>query len=409
MSRAKHPLAEVQMATLRKGPRSETAKLWAVSWALKGRKRHRLGRVSAIAISTSPEGEVLVKCLTSRLDPATGKVVYDQVRMVHDLSSPAYPGARQRTLDPRERRDPAARKGDLPNADWLRLAIHVEQARRNMSHTPWNAAAVPQLPKIVARFGARLSPVATPAFAKVVSGRTGHDKNFVMGLSREQLSEKFQSLWDELWVPSPEGGYEIPLQYVPQAARTALCIYEDFSEMPTASINVSLPTVVRYPEKLQNICKADGVSAKDVLEVLAPQLSGQSAVAIDEIEAVYNTVVAGIQQADGCGEDAAVSQLEEWVTEYAKSGFAVPATPDAVRAALANQPLLQREATAAELAEAATTGVLHVSNVLAACVIAKAAVPEPFHVLPGADTPVEWNSGGYFAESPTRAKELVSA
>jgi len=240
-----HPLSEEHFRQIIRRPHRERCNMdsvFGVTWNLRGRRILPLGTASMMVMSYHSSNDpqvrdaIELRCITAAVDPASGVISYNQVRMSHDFMRNPRPGARERVLDPRDE-GCQTRRGDRPNGSWTRLALALDQKVCRAVSNNWRLDVVPTLPTFYAGFTAMsdVSMEITPALLGVIADDQGTTVAEVQQLSAEELQLAAATVWPRLWrAPDTDGNdtgrWLIEARFFSNLHHVEE-LYEDFTDM----------------------------------------------------------------------------------------------------------------------------------------------------------------------------------
>lgn len=280
-SREYHPLAQQQYNQVVRRPwniRQKLAGVWGVTWSLQGRTWAKLGTASMMVISYHPSGNnerdaIELRCISAYYDAESNTIVYGKVRMSHDFGRVVYPGARERTLDPR---DPADNQYNAGNASWVRLALALDleasKAASHDSHLP----VIPKLPEFYAAFSSMdaIDMDITPDILRLVAEKRGISVEAASQLDMSEQMQEAAVFWPDLWLePNGEGNatnkWLINTRYTRQLAK-AEQLYEDFSDLVGCQVWNPIKEVREYvlPNPAEALAKANDVDLAALFRTL---------------------------------------------------------------------------------------------------------------------------------------------
>jgi|GEM_PF-4439113 len=244
-SRNDHPLAKQHFNRVVRRPerkRKPLHTLLGVTWNLRGKTFLPLGKASMMAMSSHPDptarnGEVIeLLCVCAQFDPKDGSIHYSDVRMAHDFKKNPHVGARGRILDPREERE-AVKKGDCPNASWVRLGLELDRARDRAAQQNWKLPVVPTLPTFYAGYSAMsaIDMEMSHALKQRIAAHMQKSLSEIGQMDDGELDMLAKAEWPSLWKAPHTGGNPTGLWLIDAAFTTQLGrasqLFEDFSEM----------------------------------------------------------------------------------------------------------------------------------------------------------------------------------
>lgn len=242
----RHPLSRRHFNRVVKRPHKTATKLfplWAITYVTKGKTLVPAGSVSIQVLSSQPDPtnpkqeNIELTCITGEVEHHAGITHFSRPRMSHNFARNPKPGARGRVLDPRDSDDPTVKKGDKPNADWVRWALDADKARLAAVDQNHRLPVAPELPAIVVGFA---NPELVPfqmslRLKKDVAAHMGRSLSHVDEMDPETLEVLARAHWDGLFkAPGSEGNdtglWLINAEYISNFSR-ATRIYEDYSNL----------------------------------------------------------------------------------------------------------------------------------------------------------------------------------
>ena len=244
-SRNDHPLAKQHFNRVVRRPehkRKPLHTLLGITWNLRGKTFLPLGKASMMAMSSHPDptarnGEVIeLLCVCAQLDPKTGSIHYSDVRMAHDFKKNPHVGARGRILDPREERE-EVKKGDRPNASWVRLGLELDRSRERAVQQNWKLPVVPALPDFYAGYSSMsaIDMEMSHALKQRIASHLQKPLSEVEAMDPGELDMLAKAEWPSLWKApntdgNPTGLWLIGAEFTTKLSR-ASGLFEDFSKM----------------------------------------------------------------------------------------------------------------------------------------------------------------------------------
>ncbi len=285
MQQEHHPLSDVHFKKIiRRNQKTwdSLVPVWGISWNLRGRSLFNLGTASMLAMSYHPtdrpdsKGMIEMLCVGAETNPDDGSIHYSNIRMAHDFSRNPRPGARDRVLDPREEGS-AVRRGDRPNASWVRLGLEVDRMVCRAATQNWRLGVVPVLPKFMAGFPnmSSIDMEITPALLRDIAAHMGRPVEYLQQLDAAALSALATAHWPELWVAPGANGNDTGLWLINTAYTTQLCksarLFEDFSGMMGVEVwNPARDVVSANHRNPARDCAAEqGIELDALLDIVA--------------------------------------------------------------------------------------------------------------------------------------------
>jgi hypothetical protein len=154
---ARHPLAQRHFRQIVCRPlalQKKMRSIWAITWrpgdhsgTFLGKGFRPLGSAAMMVQASYPRDRgrdgIGLFGVAAQLDPGSASVLFDDLRLRHDLHRAPFEGARGPILDPSE-----DRRGSRGNGSWVQLALDVDRIRAQAVVRNLRLPVIPKLPEI---------------------------------------------------------------------------------------------------------------------------------------------------------------------------------------------------------------------------------------------------------------------